>query len=194
MNRDNLIELIENVTNAKQQFRNDCAQQIIQNPELFRYLLYETFNVENKLSVKCAWILEWICTHYGFSLLLPHLEYFTKHLHKLKEDGALRTCAKVCEYLGVAYNAKTSNEIQTTLTNHQIDSIIEVGFDWLISPQKVAVKAYTMRSLYEFGLHRDWVHPELAHIIRTDVIHQSKGIKARGKLILNLISKNKKSS
>jgi len=194
VNRDFLIALIEDVTNAKKQFRDDCALKIIDSPELFPYLLYETFNTTNKLHIKCAWILEWICTHYGLELLLPHLDYYTSNLNKLTENGAIRTCAKICEHLGVQFNRKTPNQVQMHITEKHIDSIIEVGFDWMITNQKIAIKAYTMRSLYEFGLHRDWVHDELKHIISSTVIHESKGIKARSKLILNLITKNKKSN
>ena len=50
-----------------------------------------------------------------------------------------------------------------------------------------------MNTLYLFGLEKDWVHPELKHLIETKIIHQSKGTKARGKHILNLIEKHQKS-
>ena len=75
------------------------------------------------------------------------------------------------------------------LTENHINTIIETGFDWLITPQKIAVRAYTMNTLYLFGLEKDWVHPELKHLIETKIIHESKGCKARGKHILGLIAK-----
>ena len=56
--------------------------------------------------------------------------------------------------------------------NH-IDTIIETGFDWLITPQKIAVRAYTMTFLYLFGLEKNWIHPELKHLIETKIIHET---------------------
>ena len=52
-----------------------------------------------------------------------------------------------------------------------------------------------MTFLYLFGLQKDkdWVHPELKHLIETKIIHESKGCKARGKYILELIFKQKTS-
>ena len=67
-----------------------------------------------------------------------------------------------------------------------------VGFDWLITPQKIAVRAYTMNFLYLFGLEKSWIHPELKHLISSKIIQESKGTKARGKQILLLIEKHQK--
>jgi len=103
---------------------------------------------------------------------LPHLEIFTKNLNKLHFNGSVRAC-------------------QNILTKSQIDTIIEVCFDWLITPQKIAVKAYTMNTLYLFGLQTDWIHPNLKEIIKKDIIQQSKGCEARGKKILHLIDHRK---
>ena len=142
------------------------------------------------MSIKAALILEWIITQNGLKLLLPHLELFTKNLHKLNVNGPLRACAKICEHIAIAYTSKKTHDIQHILTDQQKDKIVAVGFDWLITPQKIAVKAYTMTILYLFGLEKDWVHPELKHLITTDIIYQSKGCAARGKKILKLIYKN----
>ena len=79
------------------------------------------------------------------------------------------------------------------MTAAQINAIIETGFDWLITPQKIAVRAHTMNTLYLFGLTKNWIHPELSHLISTKIIHESKGCKARGKQVLDLIEKHRKS-
>ena len=47
-----------------------------------------------------------------------------------------------------------------------------------------------MTTLYMFGLKKNWIHPELSHLISTKIIHESKGCKARGKYVLNLIQKH----
>lgn len=191
MSVDFLISVLENVDNPARVNRNNAANIVLTQPELIKYLVDITFDVDNKLSIKAAWVLEWICTHNGVEYILPYLTVFTKNISKVHFDSAIRPCAKICEYLAIAFASKAANKIKEQLTKTDIDLIIESGFDWLITDQKIAVKAYTMSTLYLFGLQKDWVHPELEHLIRTKVIHESKGCKARGKKILELIEKHK---
>jgi hypothetical protein len=174
--------------------RQRVANIVLENRELFKELVTITFNIENKVSIKAAWVLEWICTHHHLTWILPHLDEFTSKIETVKFDSAIRPCAKICEHLANAYYSKNENEVQESLTNTQIDTIIETGFDWLITPQKIAVRAYTMTFLYLFGLQKEWIHPELKHLIETKIIHESKGCKARGKQILELIEKHRKST
>ena len=184
-----VTEQLNNMANPKRENRQRVANIVLENQELFKELVAITFDVENKVSIKAAWILEWICTHYRLEWILPHLEEFSAKISTLKFDSAIRPCAKICEHLAIAYYDKTDNEVQKTLTKNQITTIIETGFDWLITPQKIAVRAYTMTFLYLFGTENDWIHPELKHLIETKIIHESKGCKARGKHILDLIKK-----
>ena len=77
----------------------------------------------------------------------------------LKFDSAIRPCAKICEHLAKAYCSKKENDFQKTMTDAQINAIIETGFDWLITPQKIAIRAYTMNTLYLFGLKKTGFTP-----------------------------------
>lgn len=187
-----LTEQLNNIENAKRENRQRVANIVLENQNLFKDLIYITFDVDHKTSIKAAWILEWICTHHNLEWMIPHLDKFSENISTLKFDSAIRPCAKICEYLAEAYFSKNDNQIKKELTAQQIDNIIETGFDWLITPQKIAVRAYTMTTLYLFGLERDWIHPELKHIIETKIIHESKGTKARGRHILELIEKHQK--
>ncbi|QXP68142.1 adenylosuccinate lyase [Polaribacter sp. AHE13PA] len=180
--------------NPKRENRQRVANIIIETPQLFKELVTITFDTENKVSIKAAWILEWICTHHHLEWILPHLDEFTLKIKTLKFDSAIRPCAKICEHLATAYYSKTENIVQKKLTKNHIKSIVETGFDWLITPQKIAVRAYTMTTLYYFGLEKEWIHPELKHLIQTKIIHESKGCKARGRFILELIEKHRKST
>lgn len=188
-----LTEQLDNMANPKRENRQRVANIVLENEKLFKYLISITFNVENKVSIKAAWVLEWICTHHHLNWMIPHLDEFSEKISTVKFDSAIRPCAKICEHLATAYYAKKENDIQKNLTNQQINTIITTGFDWLITPQKIAVRAYTMTTLYLFGLEKDWIHPELKHLIETKIIHESKGTKARGKQIINLIEKHVKS-
>jgi hypothetical protein len=189
-----LTEQLDLMENPKRENRQRVANIVLENQPLFKYLVAITFKVDEKVSIKAAWILEWICTHYQLELILPHLDEFSEKITTVKFDSSIRPCAKICEHLATAYYSKNENEVQKKLTDIHIDAIIETGFDWLITPQKIAVRAYTMTFLYLFGLEKDWIHPELKHLIETKIIHESKGCKARGKHILELIEKHQKST
>ena len=188
-----LTEQLNSIENAKRENRQRVANIVLDDKSLFKDLISITFDVENETSIKAAWILEWLCTHHQLELILPHLETFTSQICNLQFDSAIRPCAKICEHLATAYYSKTENNVKKHLQQNHIEAILETGFDWLLTDQKIAVKAYTMNTLYLFGLEKDWVHPELKHLIETKIIHQSKGTKARGKHILNLIEKHQKS-
>ena len=192
MNKEFLISALKSMENAKRENRNMVAIIVYKHKELFKYLIEFTFLIDDKISIRAAWILEWICTHGNVSWMLPHLDEFTQNISKLQFDSAIRPCAKICEQIATAYTSKKENEFQTALTQEHINAIVEAGFDWLITPQKIAVRAYTMSTLYLFGLQKDWIHPELEHLISSKIIKESKGCKARGTHILSLIKKHQK--
>lgn len=191
MSKSWVQSILLDVENAMRVNRNKAATIVWDNPELFADLYAMAFEIDNKDSIKAAWVLEWICTHKSLELILPHLDSFTKNIKNVHFDSAKRPCAKICEHLAIAYSSKEDNLVKQTLTEKHIEQIVETGFDWLIGQEKIAVKAYTMQTLYLFGLQTDWIHPELEHIIRTKVIHESKGCTSRGKKILALIEKHK---
>jgi hypothetical protein len=191
MDKKFLISVLDDMKNPKRENRQKAANIVQDNSYLFKHLVSLTFLVDDKISIKAAWVLEWICTHHELDWMLPHLEEFTESISKVTFDSAIRPCAKICEHLAKAYTSKTDNCIKQYLTNKQVDTIIETGFDWLITPQKIAVRAYTMNFLYLFGLQKEWVHPELEHLITTKIIKESAGCKARGNKILSLINKRK---
>ena len=189
------IEFLRNELNeisALRENRKRVATIVLEDKNLIQHLVFLTFLVDDEVSIKASWILEWICTHDSIENILPYLDEFTTGLPKLKFDSAIRPCAKICEHLAQQYSAKNKNETQQKLLPKHIDKIVTTGFDWLITPQKIAVRAYTMNSLFLFGLEKDWIHPELKYLIETKIIHQSKGTKARGKQVLKLIEKHRK--
>ena len=188
MNKEVLILHLSNIENAKRINRLKVANIVLENKELFLYLLNLVFEVENKLSIKAAWVLEFVCFN-KINWLAPHLDYFTKNIGLVKFDSAVRPISKICNFLAISYNSKNDNLIKSTLTRNHIDLIVETGFDWMISNQKVAVKAYTMNALYLFGKNSDWVHEELKLIIQQNILSESAAYKARGKITLRLINK-----
>lgn len=189
-----LTEQLNNMENPKRENRQRVADVVLKDQKLCKDLVTITFDVDTKVSIKAAWILEWICNHHHLNWVLPHLDEFSSKINTLKFDSAIRPCAKICELLATEYYSKSENDVQKKLKDVHIDTIIETGFDWLITPQKIAVRAYTMTFLYLFGLEKEWIHPELKHLIETKIIHESKGCKARGKYILQMIEKHENSA
>ncbi|MFB0938529.1 MAG: hypothetical protein QMB29_06310 [Urechidicola sp.] len=122
-------------------------------------------------------------------MIYSHLDYFTDHISTVKHDSIVRPMAKICEIIALTYNSKNSSEIKKHLTNAHIEKMISTGFDWLISDQKVAVKVYTMETLYIFGKKNKWIHKELQLILEQEISHGSPAYKARGKKILNWLKR-----
>jgi hypothetical protein len=189
MSIQNLKEELHKMTALKEE-RQRVSQIVMENQALFKDLVSITFNVDLKISIKAAWVLEWICTKHHLDWILPYLDEFSTNIKTLKFDSAIRPCAKICEHLAFAFSDKNANEIQNKLKSIHVNRMVETGFDWLITPHKIAVRAYTMSFLYYFGLQKDWVHPALKNLILTKIIYESKGTKARGNHILSVIEKN----
>ena len=111
-----IISALDNMENPKRENRQTAANIVYNNPNLFKQLVSLTFEVDNKLSIKAAWVLEWVCTHGKLTWMLPHLDEFTQNISRLKFDSAIRPCAKICEQIATAYTSKTANEFQESLT------------------------------------------------------------------------------
>ena len=170
------------VTHSREN-RLKYANLIVANPDLLPELLDILFMVDDKISCRAAWVLEFMCNDH-LELLLPYLDDFTANMHKVHLDPAVRPVAKVCEYLAKAYYGKEPSVVKTQLTAEHQERIVEACFDWMINDEKIAPKAYAMNTLYLFGRDYDWIHPELVQILERDFQMQSSGFKARAKHIL----------
>ena len=188
MTKNFLLQQLNNLGPALRENRLKVSNLVLENPELLPFLLEIVFEVDNKLSVKAAWVLEYVVAH-KLDLMAPHLDEFTLNIRKLYFGSAVRPAAKICQFIAKAYTAKNNSIIKEVLTKNQIDRIIETGFDWMISQHKVAVKAYTMTTLFLLGKNYDWVHPELKLILQQNITKESAAYKARGKITLGLINK-----
>jgi hypothetical protein len=156
----------------------------LQDKKLFKYLIEIAFDETNDAAVKVSWVLDFVMRE-KLEWIYPHLDYFTDNIPTSNHHSILRHMAKICENLALEYNSKKPSEIKKYLTKKHIEKIIETGFDWLITDQKVAVKAYTMETLYIFGKEFDWVHDELKLILQQTIMDGSAGYKARAKKILH---------
>ena len=74
MSKDFLISTLQSMENPKRENRDKVANIVRNNKDLFKHLVSVTFMVDDKISIKAAWILEWICTHDNLNCMLPHLD------------------------------------------------------------------------------------------------------------------------
>lgn len=172
-----------NATNALRINRLRVARLVINNKSLFLPILHIVFSVDNKASIKAAWVLEFVCKE-KLHWIIPHLNYFVNNNPLVYLEKAVRPITKICEMLAKAHN---NNQLQ--LTSQQIDMLIETCFDRLIQNSKVAVKAYAMETLYLLGKNSNWVHEELLNTIQQNIANESAAYKARGKKIIKKLSK-----
>ncbi|WP_299248598.1 adenylosuccinate lyase [uncultured Aquimarina sp.] len=181
----NLEEEIRN-TNHSREKRNHFANLILQNPALLPQLLNICHQVDDEISCRASWGLEFLCKN-NLETILPYLDSYIKILPKVHQDPAVRPIAKICEYLILAYYKEKNIEVRKYLTPSHREKITEACFDWLISDQKVAPKAYSMTSLYLLGTEFDWVHPELKITLENNYHDSSAAYKARSRMILKKI-------
>lgn len=172
--------------NHSRENRQKYALLVIHNPELLNNVLDILFNVDDKVSPRAAWLLEFVARE-DLNTILPHLDRIISEMHKVHLDSAVRPIAKVCEYLIEAYYYKTPHKIKDLLTPLHKERIIELSFDYMITNQKVATKAYSMNTLYLLGKEYDWVHPELKQILEQGFASGSAAYKARARKLLKKI-------
>lgn len=166
--------------------REDFAKIVLTQPEFFKQLLDICFKIDDPISYKAAWVLEMVCLE-NIKPLLSHLESFLNKVPKVYKHQAVRPMAKICEELVLGfYSNKNSNSI--SLSTKQREQLTEICFDWLISEQKVAAKAYAMQCLFYLGNDFKWIHPELKIILNKNFEHQQPAFKARARQILKKIS------
>lgn len=179
-----------NYVNHSREKRLFYAKLVNKNPDLITKLLDILFLVDDKISPRSAWVLEFTCQK-NIDIIIPYLDEFTKNMHKVHLDSAVRPVAKICELLAKSYSEKTDNAIKQKLTETHIDRIIENCFDYMINNGKVAPKAYSMTTLFMLGKNYDWVYPELKRILEEDFSKQSAAFKARARHILKKMKKLK---
>jgi len=175
-------------TTATRTNRQKASQWVLEHPETFPALLELSFNATGDISHKAAWIVEFICRK-QLAYLYPHLNYFFENLPKATKDQIVRPMAHLCELLSRAYYKKKDPRLSGLLSETHKIQMTECSFDWLISDQKVACQVRAMTALFLLGTEFDWIHPELKQILEQNMHIGSAGYKARGRHILEHISK-----
>ena len=180
-----LIELLSTIDHSRDK-RTYFANLIVKNPELLPELLSICANVKDEISCRATWGLEFLCKN-NLDLILPYLDEILQFTPSIYKHPAVRPMAKIFEYLSIDFYKKKSLETQKCLSKKHREKITEICFDWLITDQKVAAKAYSMTSLYLLGTEFDWIHPELKTVLENSYNSGSTAYKARARMVLEKI-------
>lgn len=163
------------LSSAHRKSRDDNKNFIFENPEFVADLTAIAFNTKDKNHHKACWILELICEE-RIALFLPFINDFCTTLSSFKSDPAIRSISKICMFL--------SKSKEISLTEVQEEKIIETGLDWLISKDKAATFAYSLRAVYQLGKKHQWINEELKLLLSRDLSNQTPAYRSAVKDIL----------
>lgn len=185
MTKNELHKYLNHV-NSSRESRIKYANMVLNNISVLPKLIDILFMADDAVSCKAAWVLEFVCDRKR-DAIVPFLDTYTSNIHIIHLDSAVRPVAKICEFLVKDYYLEEDNSIKKALKPIYQERIIETCFDWMITDQRVAVKAYAMNTLFLLGKGFDWVHPELILILERDFNSSSAAFKARARHILKKI-------
>ncbi len=159
------------------------AQLVQQNPSWVSLLLDIAFDVDDPISSRACWVLEFMVKEH-LPFIFPYVDRFVEKLGLVHLDPSVRPMAKICEYLITSYFLKSSTHTRNVLTSSHLEKIAAACFDWLITDQKVAAKAYSMTCLSLLGQKFEWIHPELKMVLEQNYALGSAAYKARARMVL----------
>lgn len=184
MDKMDLNDILAIVKNAKRSYRDAAAEAVIDMPELLTELIEKTFDIEDPLHVKAAWVLELVCI-YDCALLDHDINTFIMGMSRLKNESALRPVSKICSIWCTYYFSNMPDLDQ--LERKEINEIISCNFDWLIEDHKVATQVFAMDTLKLWGQQEKWINEELRSVLEKNTDSGTSGYRAHArKLLKNL--------
>ena len=94
MTEDTLISKLELIKTASRENRLYVSDLILNNTYDFEELINIAFRVEDKLSIKAFWVLEFVVKD-NFKLIVPYIDYLSKNAYKVIFGSAVRPLSKI---------------------------------------------------------------------------------------------------
>lgn len=164
------------------------VSELVDHPKLAKSLFQEVLLEDSKGTFNASWTFDQLMRK-KLENLLPFVDDFAAKLSDLRTESCIRPMAHVCEMVCIAYFKKKDPVFVKNVTDNQLERMMTVCFDWLISPMNMAPKVYSMTSLYYLGLKFDWVHPELKLILEDSFAKGSTGYQNRAKKTLDKLAR-----
>ncbi|MEJ2163302.1 MAG: adenylosuccinate lyase [Robiginitalea sp.] len=169
--------------NATRRRRQEVAVHVLEHPGMFPLLLEIALEEDPPLGSRACWVLEFVFRETP-ELLYPYMNSFVHRLKGARPESSIRPLAKICELILMAYYHKGKEKRSAPLTSLHKEIMTAACFDWLISSEKVAPKAYSMQSLYLLGKDIPWIHGELRALLEQSYASGSPAYQARARLVL----------
>lgn len=178
------LEILDMIASSSslRKSREYCGQFFYDNQRYLDILFECAFNVKYEYHYKACWILE-LVADLDLTLLVPRLQQLLAVLPHFHHDGALRSISRICMLLCEHHQqAEILSESQNSL-------ITDVCFEWLLGDQKVATKAYAMRTLLVKAKSDQSVVIPLKDAIQQGFPNHSAGYKSAAKDVLRQLSR-----
>lgn len=163
--------------------RMEMSNLVLNDPSFMAPLMEIAFKVDDPVSCKACWILEFTAKK-NLASIFPNMDIFAGNIGSVHLDPAVRPIAKICEVLMKSYFQSNDHETREAMNKIHLENVTTACFDWLIGDHKVAAKAYSMTSLLLLGRKFDWIHPELRMILEQNYQNGSAAYKARARMTL----------
>jgi 8-oxo-dGTP diphosphatase len=171
-----LQQMVEMMKSAKE--AEWIAGSATGNPEIFRKLLGYSLSQDRKLASHSSWILTKACDNQP-DMIYPYLPEIIGSLDKLENESSKRSLLRIISLSDVN---KISKLYHGMLADHCF-TLLRSGFS------AIALKAYSMEILYRLAL----IYPEMTNELSVSINmlrgEGSAGILARGRIILNKLSR-----
>ena len=159
--------------------RRAMGDELLKSPDGVIYCLHFIFEATNKERVtKSAFALDQ-AVRSDLDILKPHKTRFFKALCVIETDLVKRIFAKTLELISFAF-LKGSFPLQKP----EQELMVSTCFDWLIAPEKVAVKVFAMQCLYNLRNAQNWIIPELTAQLEQQFSEAGPAFQSRARHIL----------
>ncbi|MDY7396103.1 hypothetical protein UMM65_12705 [Aureibaculum sp. 2210JD6-5] len=188
MNKYSLIKELNTIPNTNRESLKKLSKLILTDQSLFESLVEISFDYDNDISLKAIATLE-LVVEQRLDWIAYNLSYFTKNISRVKDENAIKSLSKICDFIAQEYTSKFDSPIKLILTYDQLSEIIETCFDWLLNDYKASIKTNAMDALYHIGNKIGWIHYEMKLIIDKNISNESASYASKAKKVLEMIEK-----
>ncbi|MFT4155880.1 hypothetical protein [Parafilimonas sp.] len=145
------------------------------SPEYFKELMQCFLSEEYRLAQRAAWSVSWAATQ-NPALIQPYVQNLVEVLQRKDvHDAVIRNSVRILQQI----------EIPETLHGKLMNNCFEL----IESPSTpVAIKAFSLTTLYNLSKHYPEIKNELKLVIETGFNNETAAFKSRGREILKWLS------
>ena len=167
-------------SNASSFSRNYFKNAVLNQTYTLLDLLELATDLSNKNNYKAIWIIELIAEE-NTTILSNHLSVLISKAPHYSNQSAIRGMSRILYFISTSPVLK--------LDDLQKNNLIEICLDWFIGNQKVACKAYALKTLTHFRNQFPWLKTTIQDLIEKEYTQQSAGYQAAAREALSKINR-----